>query len=153
MPKVQAPPDVNTGRRRGRRVTTSLSEINVIPLVDVMLVLLIIFMVAAPMMQKGVEVNLPVTRRADKLTNTDPLYVTVPLSYRTDRRVYLDKEPIAIDVLPERMRQAIVNRDDKQVFLRGDGAVPFQDVMDVFGRLREAGVQRVGVVAQERKQP
>ena len=57
MPKVQAQPDANTGRRRGRRVTTSLSEINVIPLVDVMLVLLIIFMVAAPMLQKGVEVN------------------------------------------------------------------------------------------------
>ena len=68
MPKIMAQPDANTGRRRGRRVTTSLSEINVIPLVDVMLVLLIIFMVAAPMMQKGVEVNLPVARRADKMT-------------------------------------------------------------------------------------
>ena len=60
--------DANTGRRRGRRVTTSLSEINVIPLVDVMLVLLIIFMVAAPMLQRGVEVNLPMSRRADKMT-------------------------------------------------------------------------------------
>ena len=151
MPKVQAPPDAHGGRRRGRRVSTSLSEINVIPLVDVMLVLLIIFMVAAPMLQKGVEVNLPVARRADKLTQTRPLYVTVPLSYRTDQRVYLDEEAIAIDVLAERMRQAMLSRDDKQVFLRGDGAVQFQDVMDVFGRLREAGVQRVGVVAQERR--
>jgi biopolymer transport protein ExbD len=151
MPKVQAPPDVNTGRRRGRRVSTSLSEINVIPLVDVMLVLLIIFMVAAPMLQKGVEVNLPVARRADKLTQTQPLYVTVPLSYRKDHRVYIDDEAIPIDVLSERMRQAMISRDDKQVFLRGDGAVQFQDVMDVFGRLKEAGVQRVGVVAQERR--
>jgi biopolymer transport protein TolR len=152
MPKVQALPDAQGGRRRGRRVSTSLSEINVIPLVDVMLVLLIIFMVAAPMLQKGVEVNLPVARRADKLTQTRPLYVTVPLSYRKDQRVYIDEEAISIDVLAERMRQAMVNRDDKQVFLRGDGAVQFQDVMDVFGRLREAGVQRVGVVAQERQQ-
>ena len=80
VPKVMAQPDANTGRRRGRRVTTSLSEINVIPLVDVMLVLLIIFMVAAPMMQKGVEVNLPVARRADKMTQAEPLYVTVPAS-------------------------------------------------------------------------
>jgi biopolymer transport protein ExbD len=94
-----AQPDANTGRRRGRRVTTSLSEINVIPLVDVMLVLLIIFMVAAPMMQKGVEVNLPVARRADKLTNAEPLYVTIPASYRQDRRIFLDKEPLPIDVL------------------------------------------------------
>jgi biopolymer transport protein ExbD len=151
VPKVQAQPDANTGRRRGRRVTTSLSEINVIPLVDVMLVLLIIFMVAAPMLQKGVEVNLPVARRADKLTQAQPLYVTVPLSYRKDQRVYLDDEAIPINVLAERMRQAMINRDEKQVYLRGDGAVQFQDVMDVFGRLKEAGVQRVGVIAQERR--
>ena len=151
MPKVQAPPDANTGRRRGRRVSTSLSEINVVPLVDVMLVLLIIFMVAAPMMQKGVEVNLPVTRRADKLTTAEPLYVTVPLSYRTDRRIFIDKESVPIDVLAERMRQAMLARADKQVYLRGDGEVMFQDVMDVFGRLKEAGVQRVGVVAEERR--
>jgi biopolymer transport protein ExbD len=105
VPKVQAPPDANTGRRRGRRVSTSLSEINVIPLVDVMLVLLIIFMVAAPMMQKGLEVNLPVARRADKLTQADPLYVTVPLSYRSDRRVQIDNELSSIDVLTEPMRQ------------------------------------------------
>ena len=153
MPKVQAQPDANTGRRRGRRVTTSLSEINVIPLVDVMLVLLIIFMVAAPMMQKGLEVNLPVARRADKLTQADPLYVTVPLSYRSDRKVQIDKELISIDVLTERMRQVMITRTDRQIFLRGDGAVQYQDVMDVFGRLKEAGVQKVGVVVQERRQP
>jgi biopolymer transport protein ExbD len=153
VPKVQAPPDANTGRRRGRRVSTSLSEINVIPLVDVMLVLLIIFMVAAPMMQKGLEVNLPVARRADKLTQADPLYVTVPLSYRSDRRVQIDNELISIDVLTERMRQVMVTRTDRQIFLRGDGAVQYQDVMDVFGRLKEAGVQKVGVVVQERRQP
>ena len=151
MPKIQAQPDANTGRRRGRRVSTSLSEINVIPLVDVMLVLLIIFMVAAPMMQKGLEVNLPVARRADKLTQADPLYVTVPLSYRSDRRVQIDNELISIDVLTERMRQVMITRTDRQIFLRGDGAVQYQDVMDVFGRLKEAGVEKVGVVVQERR--
>ena len=144
-------PDANTGRRRGRRVSTSLSEINVIPLVDVMLVLLIIFMVAAPMMQKGVEVNLPVSRRADKLTNAQPLYVTVPTSYRRDRRVFIDQEAIPIDVLGERMRQAMQSRNDKQVYLRGDGEVQLQELMDVFGRLKEAGVEKIGVVAQERR--
>jgi biopolymer transport protein TolR len=144
-------PDANTGRRRGRRVSTSLSEINVIPLVDVMLVLLIIFMVAAPMMQKGVEVNLPVSRRADKLTNAQPLYVTVPTSYRRDRRVFIDQEAVPIDVLGERMRQAMQARSDKQVYLRGDGEVQLQELMDVFGRLKEAGVEKIGVVAQERR--
>ena len=151
MPKIQAQPDANTGRRRGRRVSTSLSEINVIPLVDVMLVLLIIFMVAAPMMQKGVEVNLPVSRRADKMTNAQPLYVTVPVSYRTDRRVYINDEAVPVDVLAERMRQMMLTRDDKQVYLRGDGAVQLQELMDVFGRLKEAGIQKVGILAQERR--
>ena len=155
MPKVMAQPDANTGRRRGRRVTTSLSEINVIPLVDVMLVLLIIFMVAAPMMQKGVEVNLPVSRRADKLTSAQPLYVTIPVSYRQDGRVFIaqgsDPESVPVDVLAERMRQAMQSRSDKQVYLRGDGAVQLQELMDVFGRLKEAGVEKIGVVAQERR--
>jgi biopolymer transport protein TolR len=151
VPKIQAQPDANTGRRRGRRVTSSLSEINIIPLVDVMLVLLIIFMVAAPMMQKGVEVNLPVSRRADKMTNTDPLYVTVPTSFRKDRRVQIGEEFVVVDVLAERMRQAMMNRADKQVFLRGDGAVQLQELMDVFGRLKEAGIEKVGIVAQERR--
>jgi len=151
MPKIQAQPDANTGRKRGRRVTTSLSEINVIPLVDVMLVLLIIFMVAAPMMQKGVEVNLPVSRRADKLTTAQPIYVTIPTSYRKDRKVFLDDEGITVDVLAERMRQTMQTRSDKQVYLRGDGAVQLQELMDVFGRLKEAGVEKIGVVAQERR--
>ena len=151
MPKVSAPPDANTGRRRGRRVTSSLSEINVVPLVDVMLVLLIIFMVAAPMMQKGVEVNLPVSRRADKMTTADPLYVTVPASYRTDRRVQIAEDFVPVDVLAERMRQTLQGRSDKQLYLRGDGAVQLQELMDVFGRLKEAGVEKIGIVAQERR--
>jgi biopolymer transport protein TolR len=151
MPKVMAAPDSNSGRRRGRRVTTSLSEINVIPLVDVMLVLLIIFMVAAPMMQKGVEVNLPISRRADKLTNTDPLYVSVPKSYRQDRRVFINQESVSIDVLGERLRQEMQGRSDKGVFLRGDGEVYLQELMDVFGRMREAGIEKIGVVTQERR--
>jgi biopolymer transport protein TolR len=151
VPKIQSQADGNTGRRRGRRVSTSLSEINVVPLVDVMLVLLIIFMVAAPMMQKGVEVNLPVSRRADKLSTAQPLYVTVPTSYRGDRRVQIGEEWVPVDVLAERMRQEMLTRTDKQVYLRGDGAVQLQELMDVFGRLKEAGIQKVGIVALERR--
>ena len=151
MPKVMSQPDANTGRRRGRRVSTSLSEINVIPLVDVMLVLLIIFMVAAPMMQKGVEVNLPVSRRADKMTAAQPLYVTVPTTYAKDRRVYINDEAVPVDVLAERMRQEMTKRAEKQVYLRGDGAVTLTELMDVFGRLKEAGIEKVGIVAQERR--
>jgi len=149
VPKVSAPPDANTGRRRGRRVTTSLSEINVVPLVDVMLVLLIIFMVAAPMMQKGVEVALPVSRRADKLTAVRP-YISVPLSYRKDHRVWIDEEPVNADVLAERVRQLMETRNDKDVFLRGDAGVTLQELYEVIDRLKAGGVQNVGITAQPR---
>lgn len=149
MPKISAPPDANTGRRRGRRVTSSLSEINVVPLVDVMLVLLIIFMVAAPMMQKGIEVKLPVSRRADKLTSVRP-YISVPMSYRTDHRVWIDDEPIRAEVLAERMRQMMETRTDKDVFLRGDAGVTLQELYEVIDHLKAGGVQNVGVTAQPR---
>ncbi|MDP3716884.1 MAG: biopolymer transporter ExbD [Acidobacteriota bacterium] len=149
MPKISTPPDANTGRRRGRRVTTSLSEINVVPLVDVMLVLLIIFMVAAPMMQKGIEVRLPVSRRADKLTSVRP-YISVPLSYRTDQRVWIDEEPVNAAVLSERMRQLMETRTDKDVFLRGDAGVTLQELYEVIDHLKAGGVQNVGITAQPR---
>jgi len=147
VPKVLPQPEAGAARgRRGRRVSTSLSEINVIPLVDVMLVLLIIFMVAAPMLQRGVEVNLPVAQRAQKMTE-ERLYVTVPLSYSKDGRVYLDEEAVSRDVLPERMRQVMQNKEQKEVFLRGDESVQLRDLMEVMDRLKDGGVERVGIVA------
>ena len=145
MPKVLPQPEAGGGRQRGRRVSTSLSEINVIPLVDVMLVLLIIFMVAAPMMQKGVEVNLPVAQRADKMPETR-MYITVPVSYRKDGRVFMDEEAVPRDVLSERMRQLMANREQKEVFLRGDGTVQLQELMEVMDSLKAGGVERVGIV-------
>ena len=145
MPKVQPQAEVGGRRGRGRRVSTSLAEINVIPLVDVMLVLLIIFMVAAPMLQRGVEVSLPVQARSDKMTDVR-MYVTVPLSYRKDGRVQVDEEFVPRAVLAERMRQAMQGKDQKEVFLRGDGGVELQDLMDVFGELKAGGVERVGIV-------
>ena len=130
-------------------MATNLAEINVVPLVDVMLVLLIIFMVAAPMLQRGVEVNLPVGRQTQKLTDVR-MYITVPLSYRTDQRVMVDDEYVPLSALAERMRQAMLSKDQKEVFLRADGAVQTQELMDVISALKEAGIERVGIVALER---
>jgi biopolymer transport protein ExbD len=150
MPKVMPQPSAGENRgRRGRRVSATLSEINVIPLVDVMLVLLIIFMVAAPMLQRGVEVNLPVARRTQRMSE-QRVYVTVPLSYRKDRRVYLDDAGIPVDVLAERMRQSMQGQDQKEVFLRGDGGVQLQELLEVMDRLKDGGVERVGIVAMQR---
>jgi biopolymer transport protein ExbD len=148
MPKV-APIPESGHARRARRVSTTLAEINVVPLVDVMLVLLIIFMVAAPMLQRGVEVNLPVARQTQKLTE-ERIYITVPLSYETDGRVFLDDEAVSIELLAERIRQAMIGRDQREVFLRPDGAVKMQQVLDVMDRLKEGGIERVGIVAMQR---
>jgi biopolymer transport protein TolR len=136
------------GRRaRHPRVAASLSEINVVPLVDVMLVLLIIFMVAAPMMQRGLDVSLPVARRAPQIA-AERVFVTVPLSFASDRRVQFDEDLIRIEALAERVRQTMVNREDKEVFLRGDGGVTLQQLMDVMDRLKEGGVEKVGIVSK-----
>ena len=148
MPKIQAVEATGRSRSgRGRRVTSSLAEINVVPLVDVMLVLLIIFMVTAPMIQRGVDVNLPVARRATQITG-ERLFVTIPLAYRQNRLVYLNDDRIRVDVLQERVRQKLETQTDKQVYLRGDGGVEYQALMDVFSRLQDAGVEKVGLVGK-----
>jgi len=155
VPKVLPASNAGPGHRaRGRRVSTTLAEINVIPLVDVMLVLLIIFMVAAPMLQRGVEVSLPVAKRSPEVAS-ERLFVDVPLSYQKDRRVFLLKEPVRIEVLGERIRQRLVNRSekDKQVFVRSDKGLRVQALIDVLDALKAGGVQNAGIVTDFPEQP
>ena len=148
MPNVQSLDHGGAPRRgRSRRVSTALAEINVVPLVDVMLVLLIIFMVTAPMMQRGLDVNLPVARRAQQIS-AERIFINVPLAYRTNRVVYIGEDPVRVDILDERMRQALLTSTSKEVFLRGDGGVQLQDLMDVMDKLKAGGVERVGIVAK-----
>jgi biopolymer transport protein ExbD len=128
-------------------VSTTLAEINVIPLVDVMLVLLVIFMVTAPMLQRGVEVNLPVAARAQEISS-ERIFVDVPLSFRDDRRVFLGKESVGLAALAERLRQQLVDRADKQVFFRIDRALTVQHQIDVVQQLNAAGVQTMGLVTE-----
>ena len=148
MPKVHASSTGGSGRRgRSHRVSTSLSEINVVPLVDVMLVLLIIFMVTAPMMQQGLQVNLPQSRRSTAVS-APPVYVTIPATFGRTQRLQLGEDEIGIDAFAERVRQALATRDDKSVFLRMDATVTAQDFTDVTDRLKEAGVEKVGFMTQ-----
>jgi biopolymer transport protein TolR len=148
MPKLQSLESTDGPRRgRGRRVSTALAEINVVPLVDVMLVLLIIFMVATPMMQRGFDVNVPVSRRAAPMAS-ERLFVNVPLTYRSNHLVYLGEERIRVEILDERIRQSLLTHPNKEVFLRGDGGVQLQDLMEVMDKLKAGGVEKVGIVAK-----
>jgi biopolymer transport protein ExbD len=135
---------------RGRRTSTALSEINVIPLVDVMLVLLIVFMVAAPMLQRGIEVNLPVASRSQDIAS-ERTFIDVPASYKSDKRVFIGKEPIRLAVLAERIRQIIEPKIDKLVFVRSDGQLAVQDLVDVLDTLKAGGVATAGLVTDPPK--
>jgi biopolymer transport protein TolR len=147
MPKVQAAAGHGSGRGRGRRVASSLAEINVVPLVDVMLVLLIIFMVTAPLIQRGIDVNLPTAVRANPIQG-ERIFLNVPATFRKDRMVYLSDEPIRLPILRERLRQKVENQSDKQVFLRMDGGLQIQDQMDVMDQIHAAGIDKVGLVTK-----
>jgi biopolymer transport protein ExbD len=147
MPKVVASSPGASGRhQRGRRIGPTLSEINIIPLVDVMLVLLIIFMVAAPMLQKGVEVNLPVASKSADIPE-QRLFLDIPLSFAKDSRVIIEKESISITNLPERLRQRFAGKEDQaQVFVRSDADLKVQHLISVFDALKAANVNTAGVV-------
>jgi biopolymer transport protein TolR len=136
------------GGRRARsvRVSSSLAEINVVPLVDVMLVLLVIFMVAAPMMRQGFPVNLPQSRQSRAVDA--PVLVTVPLTFRKDRRVQVDDDFVGFTVLAERVRQAVGQRERKQVMLAGDAGVTLGEFILVMDQLRAGGVENVNMQTQ-----
>ena len=148
MPKLGPAVSSSSPRSgRGRRVMTSLAEINVVPLVDVMLVLLIIFMVAAPMIQRGIDVKLPQSRRAASVTG-ERVEITIPDTMRQSSMVFLGKEQVRLKDLQERVRQRMETSANKEVFLRGDSSVQYQDLMNVIDALKAAGVQNIGMVAR-----
>lgn len=147
MPKVQSATGDGGSRRRrrGPRVTTALAEINVVPLVDVMLVMLVIFMVTAPMMQRGLDVALPEARRSDQIVS-ERLFVTIPLTFRTDQLVQLGDESVRFEILHERIRQEMEGSGERQVYVRGDGGITYQELVRVMDALKEGGVENVGLV-------
>ncbi|MGE4536154.1 MAG: protein TolR [Desulfovibrio sp.] len=124
-----------------------LGDVNVTPFVDVMLVLLIIFMVTAPMMTQGLQVDLPQTRAVSVLPKENE---SVVLTIKADGSLYLDKYQVELDDLEGQVRQ-LVTAQKKQLFLRADKAVPYGTVVAVMGVVKAAGVDKLGVVAEEEK--
>src|SRR5688500_17817802 len=106
MPKVLPMPSGGAPRGRSRRVSTTLAEYNLFPLVDVMLLLLIIFMASAPRLQRDFEVILPQARES-QASSSERLFVDVPLSFKADGNVFIGKEPIRLGFLEGRIKQAL----------------------------------------------
>jgi biopolymer transport protein TolR len=132
-------------RRNSRRRSSSagvISEINVTPLVDVMLVLLIVFMVAAPLMTVGVPIELPKTEASQLDTKTEPLYVTV----QADKTVYLQETQIPMGELVAKLQAVAKSGNDEQIFVRADTSVDYGSVMEVMGLLNAAGYRKIGLV-------
>ncbi len=128
--------------RRNRRKHPGFSEINVTPMVDVMLVLLVIFMVTAPMLTAGVDVTLPSSKAAPLPDKTEPLTVTV----RQDGAIYLNNTKVKAEELGPKLTAIVGEKSDTRIFVRGDAAVDYGRIMQVMGEINAAGLNKVALI-------
>lgn len=134
----------NSGGRAGRSRHSPMGEINVTPFVDVMLVLLIVFMVTAPLLTVGIPVDLPKTRAGQISANAAPLVVSI----QEGGEIYLQDNAIAEEQLIPRLTAVSEANPDVRIFVRGDRAVSYGEVVELMGRIQTAGFERVALVAQ-----
>jgi biopolymer transport protein TolR len=132
------------GRQRTFIENKAFSDINVTPLVDVVLVLLIIFMVAAPMLQMGIDVNLPRVRSKSIDVTEEKLVLTV----NSAKEIFLNKTQVPIIDLRVKLLNIFANRIDRDLFLRADRSVPYGFVVEVMSEVRKAGVDKLGMITE-----
>jgi len=121
-----------------------MAEINVTPLVDVMLVLLIIFMVTAPMLTQGVDVNLPQANAKAMRSDEERLVLTVD----ANSRIFIGKQPVEFNRMSKALQAIVERRKDRQVYFRADRAVPYGFVVKVIAEVRNAGIEKLGMVTE-----
>ena len=130
---------------RPKDTRTAMSEINVTPLVDVMLVLLIIFMITTPLLESGIEVDLPKTASGPLNTAEDSQLI---LAITKDKSIFLNKTKLPIKTLREKLHAIYSNRSNKQLYVRADQAVPYGFVAQVMAEIRLSGIEAVGLVTE-----
>jgi biopolymer transport protein TolR len=126
-----------------RRIGSSMAEINIIPLVDVVLVLLLIFMLTAPMMYRGIDVNLP--KAASKPTAVEERMV---LTVTKEQGLFLNERRVTASGLEQALRDAFKNRTDKTLYLKADAGLAYGTVVETMDRVRRAGIERLGMVTE-----
>jgi biopolymer transport protein TolR len=129
------------------RTQTSLSEINVTPFVDVVLVLLIIFMLTAPILQSGIEVQVPKTRTVREISEE-----RLVLSIDRQQRVFLGNDPININQIPRRLREKVRDPERQSIYLRSDKDVPFGAFAALMDSVKQAGINNVSIVTEPLKE-
>lgn len=138
------------GMKNNNQGNTVLSEINVTPFVDVMLVLLVIFMVTAPILYQGVDVNLPKVESKPMPAAEREKKIVVTMNNKGE--IFIEKEKYSLSQLRVEIRKLIINQgeriEDGDVFLRADANVPYGDVMDVMAEIKKAGVKKLGLVTE-----
>ena len=136
--------NLETGGSDSRgRIGSSLAEINIISLVDVVLVLLLIFMLTAPMMYRGIDVNLP--KAASRPTAVEERMI---LTVTKDRTLYLNEKPVSLATLETQLRDAFKARTDKTLYLKADAGLAYGAVIETMDRVRRAGIERLGMVTE-----
>ncbi len=128
----------NAGQTR-----TSLADINITPMVDVVLVLLVIFMLTAPVLQSGIEVNVPKTRTVKEITEQ-----RLVLTIDRDQQVFLGDQPVNIHELPQKLRQPGTDPSRQVIYLRADERVPFGAFASVMDAVKQAGITKISIVTQ-----
>jgi biopolymer transport protein TolR len=134
-------------REEGKKIN---SAINVTPMVDVMLVLLIIFMVITPMLQKGVSVDLAKVNSPEAMPDADKEDALIVAVMR-DGKIFFGNDPIAADALTQKVKDRITNRVDKRVYIRADARAKFGSVVEVVDNVRSAGVDQLGLLTDQKK--
>ena len=133
-----------------KKLSDVTSAINVTPMVDVMLVLLIIFMVVTPLLQKTISVNLAKTDNPIQMPEADREDALVVAVMR-DGKVYLNSDAVTPEALTDRVKDAVAHRTDKRIFVKADAGARYGDVVDVVDDVRSAGVDQLGLLTEERK--
>ncbi len=126
-----------------RRITTTLSEINVTPFVDVMLVLLVIFMVTTPLLEKGIEVDLP----KEPAKDVEAVEKSI-ISANKEQEIYFNEKRVSIDEIESVLKDAYLGKTDKEIFLRADKELPYGFVVKIMSKIKTAGINNIGMVTE-----